>query len=70
MKKEKAGQNCITRILITIYVGHVLHIELMRNAYKIFVGKLEGKIPIYLTEGVRTWTKFIWLRMEAWRGLF
>jgi hypothetical protein len=28
------------------WAGHVVHIEEMRNAYNIFVGKPEGKRPL------------------------
>jgi len=65
-------------------VGHVVHMEGMKNAYSNFVGKPEGKRPLGRpllswkeairmelkeTGGGNLWTGLIWLTMGTSDGL-
>ena len=59
------------------WMGHVAHMGTMRNAYRVLVGKPEGKRPLGMCRhrrednikiglqevGWETWTGFIWLRL-------
>jgi hypothetical protein len=52
---------------------HVGHVGRMKNAYKIFLGKCEGKRPCGRQRhrwedreiGGKVWTGFIWLRIQT-----
>jgi hypothetical protein len=55
MKQQEAGETCIMRSFIIFrivrsrrmrWAGHILLMGKMRNAYKIFVGKPNGKRPL------------------------
>jgi hypothetical protein len=63
------------------WAGHVIHMGYKRNAYRILVGKPEGKRPLWrpryrwmdikmdLRSDEVVWTGLIWLRIRTNGGL-
>jgi hypothetical protein len=65
------------------WARHVAFMEEMRNAYKFFVGRPEGKRPlgrprqrwedvlqlVLGKQGGQVWTRYIWLRIGTSSGL-
>jgi hypothetical protein len=85
MKRQEVGENCIMRSFITYpspsiirtiktrrmrWAGQVAQLEEKRNAYRILVGKPEGKRP--LGRPTRRWVDNIKmdLREMGWYGLY
>jgi hypothetical protein len=51
------------------WVGHVVHVGDMRNAYKILVGKSEGKRPFRRCRSRWKYNIRMVLRKTGWEGM-
>jgi hypothetical protein len=83
MRLRYSGENCITRSFFDLYSfpsiiriiksrrmrwgGHVARMGEKKNAYRLLVGKSEGKRPLRRLD-VSGWIILVWI-LESWDGV-